>query len=200
MIPKQLGREATYQDVLDAPDNVVAEIVDGELFLSPRPRTPHAIAMTALTGELYAPFGRGRGGPGGWVFMDEPELHFGKTIVVPDIAGWRRDRLPVVEDLAYLELPPDWIAEGLSRSTEKLDRTKKMRAYAKAGVQYAWLVDARIRMLETYRLHDGKWLLLDVFTDADKIRAQPFEELEIELANLWTDLPSRAGEAAAEYG
>lgn len=200
MLPAKLGREATYQDVLDAPEHLVAEIVDGELFLSPRPRTPHALALSALGGELIPPFGRGRGGPGGWIIADEPELHFGKQVVVPDMAGWRRERMPVMEDLPYVTLAPDWICEGLSKSTEKLDRTRKLRIYARAGVGHAWLVDARIRTLEVYRLVDRRWLLIDVFVDDQKIRAEPFDAIELELANLWADLPNRASEEAAEYG
>jgi Uma2 family endonuclease len=156
--------------------------------------------MTSLAADLVPPFGRGRGGPGGWIFMLEPELHFEKQIVVPDMAAWRRERLPSLEDLAFMTLAPDWICEGLSKSTEKLDRTKKMRVYAKAGVRNAWLVDARIRTLEVYRLLDGKWLLVNTFADGEVIRAEPFDAIELELSDLWADFPTRAGEAAAAYG
>jgi hypothetical protein len=196
--PKRKRRAATYQDVLDAPEHVVAEIVDGELYLSPRPAMPHAMSISALSGLLIPPFGFGRGGPGGWVILIEPELHFGKQIVVPDMAGWRRERLPAVEDVPYMTLAPDWICEGLSPSTQKLDRTKKMRVYAKAGVGHAWLVDAKLRTLEVYRLHEGNWLLVATFSDAEKIRAEPFEAIAFSLGDLWS-LPTRASERAARY-
>jgi Uma2 family endonuclease len=196
--PKRKRREATYQDVLDAPEHVVAEIVDGELYVSPRPAMPHARSISALSGLLIPPFDFGRGGPGGWVILIEPELHFGKQIVVPDMAGWRRERLPAVEDVPYMTLAPDWVCEGLSPSTQKLDRTKKMRVYAKAGVGHAWLVDAKLRTLEVYRLHEGNWLLVATFSDAQKIRAEPFDAIAFSLGDLWS-LPTRASERAARY-
>ena len=196
--PKRKRRAATYQDVLDAPEHVVAEIIDGELYVSPRPATPHAMSMSTLGALLLLPFGLGRGGPGGWIILDEPELHFGKQVVVPDMAGWRRERMPELEDAPYLTLAPDWICEGLSPSTKKLDRTKKLRVYAKAGVGHAWLVDAEFRTLEVYRLHEGNWLLVATFSDAEKIRAEPFDAIAFSLGDLW-NLPTRASERAARY-
>jgi len=94
----EFRRRATYDDLLEVPDRLVAEIVDGELFTTPRPALRHAQAASALGGELSGPFHRGRGGPGGWIILDEPELHLGADIVVPDLAGWRRTRLPSVPD------------------------------------------------------------------------------------------------------
>ena len=196
--PKRKRRVATYQDVLDAPEHVVAEIIDGELYVSPRPATPHAMSMSMLGALLLPPFGLGRGGPGGWIILDEPELHFGKQIVVPDMAGWRRERMPELANVPYLTLAPDWICEGLSPSTKKLDRTKKLRVYAKAGVGHAWLVDAELHMLEVYRLHEGNWLLVSTFSDAQKIRAEPFAAIALSLGDLWS-LPTRASERAARY-
>jgi Uma2 family endonuclease len=199
VVAKKARKGATYKDVLAAPAHKVAEIIDGELFLSPRPGTTHAIAMTWLAGELVPRFGRGHDGPGGWIFMIEPELHFGKQIVVPDMAGWRRERMSSVEDAAFLTLAPDWLCEGLSKSTEKLDRVKKMAVYATAGVRHAWLLDARIRTLEVYRRRGEHWKLVDLFADGELVRAEPFEAFELSMADLWRDLPGRAGEAAAAY-
>ncbi len=193
-------REATYQDVLDAPEHMVAELIDGELFLSPRPANPHAVTMSYLGAELIPPFARGRGGPGGWIILVEPEVHVGKNVLVPDLAGWRREHMPHVEDAAYITVAPDWVCEGLSKSTEKLDRVEKMRIYARAGVSHVWLLDARIRTLEVHRLVNRRFELLDVFQAQDVVRAEPFEELELRLAELYTDLPTRASEISVDYG
>ena len=100
-------RRATYQDVLDAPEHKVAEIVNGELHLSPRPGGPASVVNSVLTSELMPPFHRGRGGPGGWLFVVEPELHVEDEIVVPDLAAWRRERMSVVPDGAFFTIAPD---------------------------------------------------------------------------------------------
>ena len=112
---------ATYQDVLDAPAHRVAEIVEGTLHTHPRPAMPHALASSQLGAELGGAFGRSRGGRGGWWIIDEPELHLGEDILVPDLAGWRRERMPVYPDTAYVTLAPDWVCEVLSASTRRLD-------------------------------------------------------------------------------
>src|SRR5438477_1740736 len=133
-------RRATYQDVLDAPEHKVAEIIDGTLHVFPRPANPASVAGAVLGFKLGAPFHLGEGGPGGWIIIVEPELHFGDDIVVPDLAGWRRERLSVVPDAAFITTPPDWICEVLSKSTEKFDRAEKMPLFASEGVKHAWLV------------------------------------------------------------
>lgn len=179
-------RRATYQDVLDAPANKVAELVDGVLHVSPRPAKPHALASSALGGELIPPFRRGRGGPGGWFIIDEPELHLGADVVVPDLAGWRCERMPVLTtDESYFTLAPDWICEVLSPSTAKLDRAEKLPIDARAEVRHAWLVDPVLRTLEILRLERGRWMLLDTYHDDARVRAEPFEVFELELDVLW---------------
>jgi Uma2 family endonuclease len=187
--------------VLAAPKHCIAEIINGELRLSPRPAIRHASVASALGEELGPPFKRGRGGPGGWMILDEPELHLGDEILVPDLAGWRRERLPTLPDDAYFTLAPDWVCEVLSPSTAKLDRAEKLPIYAASGVQFAWLVSPVNHTLEVMRLHEGKWLTLAVHRDDQRVRAEPFEALELALAILWADLPlpDRAGETAAAY-
>lgn len=180
------ARRATYQDVLDAPAHKVAEIVGGVLHVSPRPGKPHALAASALGGELIPPFRRGRGGPGGWFILDEPELHFDADVVVPDLAGWRIERMPVLStDEAYFTLAPDCICEVLSPSTAKLDRAEKLPTYARAEVRHAWLIDPVLRTLEVLRLERGRWVLLDTHRDDARVRAEPFEVFELELDVLW---------------
>jgi Uma2 family endonuclease len=180
-------KRATYEDVLNAPENKVAEILDGELVLSPRPAPRHAVAHTALIGALHGPFDQGAGGPGGWWILLEPELHLGEQVVVPDLAGWRRERLPVIPDEAFLSLAPDWVCEVLSPSTERFDRSRKLRIYAEAGVAQAWLVKPTDRTLEVLRLREGAWTIVGVWEDAATVRAGPFEAVELELGRLWAD-------------
>lgn len=182
-------RRATYEDVLNAPREKVAEVIDGTLYLHSRPAKPHAAAATALGEELGPPFKRGRGGPGGWLLLFEPELHLGEDILVPDLAGWRRERMPFMTDeLPYFTLAPDWACEVLSPSTGKLDRSAKLPIYAAAGVSHAWLVDPLLHTLEVLRRQEGRWLIVDVFKDDAKIRAEPFDALELDLAILWADV------------
>lgn len=180
-------KRATYDDVLNAPAHRVAEIVNGDLRLSPRPALPHAAASTALGEELGPPFKRGKGGPGGWILLDEPELHLGSDILVPDIAGWRRERLPMIPAEPYLSLAPDWLCEVLSPSTAKLDRAEKRPIYAREGVRQVWLVDPLARLLEVLRLEGEHWTLLGTYRDSAKVHAEPFEVFELELGVLWAD-------------
>ena len=181
-------RLANYDDVLRAPPEELAQVVDGELHLSPRPAGRHALVTTVLSEELGPPFRRGRGGPGGWLLLFEPELHLGSDILVPDLAAWRRERLPSVGDEAYFVIAPDWVCEVLSPSTEKLDRSSKLRAYASAGVSHAWLINPLHRTLEILKRTDAGWLALGTYADDARVRAEPFDAIELDLALLWSEL------------
>ena len=190
-------KRATYEDVLNAPEHKVAEILDGELVLSPRPAMRHSLAASTLGGALGEPVGRGRGGPGGWWILDEPELHLGEHVVVPDLAGWRRERLPAVPDAPWLELAPDWVCEVLSPSTARIDRGRKLRIYAGAGVGHLWLLDPTERTLEVLRLREGAWTILDVYTGDAVVRAVPFDAIELELGALWPEASTAASSATS---
>ena len=183
-------RKATYDDVLAAPEHQVAEILDGELFLSPRPAARHATATSALGGDLSSAFHRPKGDPprpGGWWIIDEPELHFGADVVVPDIAGWQRESMPRIPDAAWFELAPDWLCETLSPSTARIDRTRKLAIYAREGVRHVWLVDPLARTLEVLALDAGRWVIAETHAGEDVVRAAPFAAVEVELARLWID-------------
>ncbi len=176
---------ATYNDLLTVPDHLVAEIVDGDLYASPRPSPRHAAASSGLDGALHGPFDKGRGGPGGWRILFEPELHLGRDIVVPDLAGWRRERLPDLPEQAYFSVAPDWICEVVSPSTAALDRAKKLAVYARERVSHAWLADPLARTLEVLRLENGRWTIVSTSAGADIVRAEPFEAIELDLTLLW---------------
>lgn len=181
-------RPATYEDLMAVPDHQVAEILDGVLEVSPRPAPRHTVSSSEIGGDLVPPFGRGRGGPGGWRILDEPELHLGPDVLVPDLAGWRRETLPDLPETAYFAVRPDWICEVLSPSTSRIDRLKKMRIYAREGVGHAWLVDPIARLLEVYRLHEGSWLQVGVHGDDEIVRAEPFDAIELDLLPWWGEV------------
>ena len=176
---------ATYQDLLNVPDHKVAEIVDGDLYASPRPAGRHTLAASSLGAILTSAFQHGRGGPGGWWILFEPELHLAEDILVPDFAGWKRQRMPQVPDAAHFTLVPDWVCEVLSPSTERLDRVEKLRVYAREGVAHAWLLNPIARTLEVLRREPGRWLLVATHGDDALVRAEPFEAIEIDLLDLW---------------
>lgn len=178
-------KAATYADLERVPDHLVAEILDGDLHVSPRPRPRNAVAASQISGDLHLPFGRGRGGPGGWRLLVEPELHLGSDVLVPDIAGWRRERLPALPDEAFFTLRPDWVCEVLSPSTERADRTVKLAIYAREGVPFVWLVNPVAETLEVLRLEGGRWLVLATHAADAVVRAEPFEAIEIELFHWW---------------
>jgi Uma2 family endonuclease len=169
------------------PDIMVAEIVDGELHASPRPAPPHAHASSVLGSSINVPFHQGRGGPGGWWIINEPELHLDCDVLVPDLAGWRRSRMPRPPDTAFYALAPDWICEVISPSTASLDRVKKLAIYARAQVVHAWLVDPLARTLEVLRLDGGHWVIVATHNGSQLVRAEPFTEIALELGTLWAD-------------
>ena len=178
-------RPATYQDVLDAPPDRVAELIGGTVYTHPRPASPHAGATSALSGELYNPFHRGRGGPGGWVLLFEPELHLGADVVVPDLAGWRRERMPERPDVPFFELAPDWVCEVLSPGRTDYDRDVKLPVYARAAVPHVWLVDPALRRLEVLRLAPSGYRVVETCHGDEAVRAEPFDAIELPLGVLW---------------
>ncbi|HVG59393.1 MAG TPA: Uma2 family endonuclease [Hyalangium sp.] len=181
-----LNTEELYPALGAFPSNLVAEILGGELVDSPRPRVVQTLAASILLGMLSEPFMRGHGGPGGWLLLFAPELHLiGGEVLVPELAGWRRERLPELPDVTVMTLTPDWVCEVLSSETVALDRGSKMLAYAHAGVKHVWLVDPDLRTLEVYRYEDDAWSLLGVHEESQRVHAEPFEGLGLELRALW---------------
>jgi len=179
---------ATERDLDDLPEDVIGQIVDGELIVHPRPDPPHTEAASALTGFLFAPLRQGIGGPGGWVILVEPKIRFGSQILVPDLAGWRQERFVSPRKGPYTVIP-DWLCEVLSPSTMRFDRVTKLPIYAREGVAHVWLMDPVARTLEVLRLHERSWLIAAVHENAEKVRAEPFEAVEIDLSLIWGDFP-----------
>jgi len=179
------ARQATYEDLLQVPEYLVAEILNGELHTHPRPAPRHALSISALSGKLFDPFNMGTQGPGGWWILIEPELHLDAQVMVPDLAAWRRERMPELPDSAWVELVPDWVCEVLSPSTAKIDRTMKMPLYAQQGIGYLWLIDPLLKTLEAYELIAKRWSLLATLKDADTVRLPPFDAIEFGLSDLW---------------
>ena len=178
-------KRATYADLEAAPPHLVAEIIDGELMPHPRPSPRHGATANALGAELSRPFQKGDGGPGGWIFFVEPEISFGENLLVPDIAGWRRERLRAYPEKNYFTSVPDWVCEVLSSSTEKRDRTLKMRIYGEAGVPHMWLIDPRLQILEAFEHRQSHWMKIGDWNSDDEVRAAPFDAISFSLADLW---------------
>ena len=177
---------STYEDLLSVPSHLVAELIDGQLVTSPRPAPPHARAASSLNGELHGPFDRGRSGPGGWIILYEPELHLNGDVLVPDIAGWRRERMPALPQSSAFELAPDWVCEVLSPSTAAVDRTAKVPIYAREGVTHVWLIDPLAQTLEALRLDNGSYRIIGAWSGDAIVHCEPFEALGIALNELWS--------------
>ncbi len=179
-------KKATYEDLYEVPENMTGEIIDGELIVTPRPSRRHTRTTSVLGYKIGPPYDFGEGGgPGGWIFIDEPEIGLGGHIMVPDLAGWKRERFPVEEDHNWISVAPDWVCEVLSPNTFRTDKVIKMPIYAHHGVGHIWLIDPVVMTMDIFRLEGGRWVLMGSFTENDKVRAEPFQEIEINLEDLW---------------
>lgn len=186
--PAFLLQRTPYEELLALPETLVGEILGGQLKIQPRPSGPHGMAEFALGVEIGTPFGKGRGGPGGWWILIEPEIHFQRDteVAVSDLAGWRRERMPALSQGHRYEVVPDWVCEILSPGTAKKDRALKLPLYARYGVAHAWLVDPLQRTLEAYELREGLWTLLGTLRDEEPVSLPPFQAISFSLAELWT--------------
>jgi Uma2 family endonuclease len=186
MAARMRGR-ATYEDLLRAPRGMVAELVDGELYTWPRPGGAHILVSSRL-GAVLDPFDRR-----GWWILDKPEVHLGTNVMVPDLAGWRRERMPDVDGTDHrFTISPDWVCEILSASTTQFDLRRKLPIYADHGIPYAWVIHPIARTLEVFTLQSEHWVLEGVYGGEDKIRAVPFAAVEIDLTIIWGHDPPPA--------
>jgi len=176
-----------YAELEALPEHLTGEIINGRLYTQPRPTNPHALVSSGLGMDIGSAYHRGRGGPGGWWILDEPEIHFIRDteVLVPDLAGWRRERMPRLPNDHRIEVVPDWVCEILSPSTARKDRMTKMPVYARYGVPYLWLVDPLARTLEAFALREGRWTVIGQFQEQEVVSVEPFQEIALELGALW---------------
>ena len=174
-------RNAKYGDLYGIPDGTVGELIDGNLYASPRPRINHAMMIGALHLEL-ARFIRDLS-PAGWVIVIEPEVRFGQDVLVPDLAGWRRKRMPKVPDVSSIKLAPDWVCEGLSPSTALLDKGRKREVYARSGVPHVWYADPRTQDIDVLRLK-GKTYTIVMTATRGRVVIEPFTKT-LNLDRMW---------------
>jgi hypothetical protein len=173
---------AIYDDVIAAPRNLVAEIVEGRLYGTHRAPLRLSLVASAV-GRVLDSSERDR-----WWILPKAEIHLGDNVLVPDLSGWRRERLPEIPDAPWMSIVPDWTCEVmLSPSAERLDRVVKMPFYAHEGVACVWLVKPLTRTLEVYWRDGSSWSLIDVRSGDGIIRVEPFDELEWDLGRLWAD-------------
>ena len=187
-------RVATYDDVLAAPEGMTAELLNGELHLSPRPAASHQSTSSELGADVLMSFARGRGGPGGWIILHEVELHLGQpdprsVVAVPDLAGWRRERMPVKPSTPAIALSPDWVCEVLSPGPRNVrrDRILKADAYHHAGVAWMWLVDPIARTVEVFRREDTGWMWVATHGGEGEARLPPFEAVAFDVGAWWPE-------------
>lgn len=180
-------RDGLYARLEALPENLTGEIIGGRLYAQPRPTTRHALAKSGLAMDIGSAYHRGRGGPGGWWILVEPEIHFIRDteVLVPDLAGWRRDRMPRLPPDHRIEVTPDWVCEILSPTTARTDRMTKMPVYARHGVPYLWLVDPLAQTLEAFALREGRWTVIGQFQEQAIVSVEPFQEIGLELGPLW---------------
>ena len=190
----KVSEPATYQDVLDAPPHMVAELVAGKLHTQPRPAKRHVWARSVMGIEIGASFGRGMGGSGGWLIIDQPELHLGGDVVVSDIAGWRRETMSEVMEGEYFTHAPDWVCEVLSPLTRQFDQGEKRAVYAREKVRHLWFLDPDAKSLEAFELRNGLWVLLETLVDDAPVSLPPFDAISFPLDALWPETMTSAAE------
>jgi Uma2 family endonuclease len=182
--------EAELRAELDAlPEHLKGEIVEGELFVQPRPRFRHARASAFLSHFVGGAYDFDEDGPGGWWIVGEPGIELPDAPeIAPDIAGWRRERMPKPPPPSEpIRLAPDWVCEVLSPSNRRWDVLKKFPFYARVSVPWLWVVDPSARTLEIRALRDGQWTQVSAHGDEDRVRLPPFEGVEIPLARMWIE-------------
>jgi Uma2 family endonuclease len=187
-LARKLDHPATRADLEALPPDVKGEIIDGELYVQARPRPAHARALTTVVTELQGPYDFGRNGPGGWWILAEPGIELPSSPEFsPDVASWRRERLPELSRDEPIRVVPDFVCEVHSPTTRGYDIVKKRPFYARIGVAWLWYVDVEARSVTVSKLVDGAWVEVGVHGDAERVRMPPFAEIELDLSLWWTD-------------
>jgi len=186
--PSEILKQQTLYESLEAlPEGLTGELLNGQLYAHPRPSNRHAYVVSRLDRSVGRGYGDGSDGPGGWWILIEPEVHFVRDteVAVPDLAGWRRERMPYLPEGHRIEVVPDWVCEILSPSTASSDSEVKMPLYAHYGVSYAWLIHPLEHTLEAYRRDASAWVGIGRFADADQVTVPPFEAINLDLGTFW---------------
>jgi len=183
---KPSTKPPTLADLDALPPGIVGEIIDGVLYTMTKPRMRHQRTGTGISADLRGPFDLGRGGPGGWWIVTEPGIELPNTPEIsPDVAGWRRERMPEMPGDEPIRVVPDWVCEILSKNTRRHDQVVKMPYYAKIGVAYAWVADAEARVLVAYRLESGAWRVIGTYSNETEARIEPFDTVPVNVADWW---------------
>jgi Uma2 family endonuclease len=184
---KPRNKPATLADLDALPPGVVGEIIEGVLYTMTKPRAPHQRTTRTIGGRIGDPFDHGRGGPGGWWILTEPGIEFPDDTkeLSPDVAGWRRERLPRLPRKAPIRVVPDWVCEILSPTTRRHDLLRKLPYYAKVGVSALWLVDIEARVLTAQRLESGHWVTIGSYAEETEVRIEPFDAVPLDIASWW---------------
>jgi Uma2 family endonuclease len=186
-MPKSAKKKASYEDLCRIPENMTGEIIDGELIVTRQPPRSHVYTVSTLDKEIGPPYQLGQGGPGGWIILVRPEIMLQGNIMVPDLAGWRKERFPQHEGQNSISVAPNWVCEVHSPWTVQVDKIRKMPLYARHSVEHVWLIDRIARMMDVFRLEAGRWFLLGSFAGKNNVRVEPFQEIEIALGDLWIE-------------
>lgn len=166
------------------------EVIDGDLVRKAMPSARHGAAQIAAS-QLLRPFNRrpgGSGGPGGWWFASETEIQLAADQVYrPDVCGWRRERLAELPSEAPVKVRPDWVCEILSPSNAGNDTVKKLRGYHRHQIPHYWIIDPVAETLTVHRFTEGGYLLVLAAERSERVRAEPFDAIELQVGVLFGD-------------
>jgi Uma2 family endonuclease len=184
---KPSARPPTLADLDALPPGIVGEIIEGVLYTMTKPRARHQRTSTGISGDLCGPFDLGRGGPGGWWIISVPgiELPNDTKEISPDVAGWRRERMPELPVDEPISVVPEWVCEILSPTTRRHDLLRKQPYYAKVGVPFLWLVDLEARVLTAYRLERDAWQVIGTYSEETEVRIPPFDAVPLRVTDWW---------------
>jgi Uma2 family endonuclease len=183
---KPSPRVPTLADLDALPAGIVGEIIEGVLYTMTKPRAPHQRTTRTIGGRVGDPFDHGRGGPGGWWILTDPGIELPNTPeIAPDVAGWRRERMPTLPVNESIRVVPEWVCEILSPTTRRHDMLRKQPYYAKVGVPFLWLVDLDARVLTTYLLEGNAWRVSGTYSDETEARIEPFDAVPLNVADWW---------------
>lgn len=182
----KLSGPATLADLEALPEHMKGELIDGVLYAMTRPRAVHQGIAGAVFADVLMPFQRGRGGPGGWWILPEPGIELPRAPEIsPDVAGWRRERMPALPVNRAINVVPDWVCEVLSPTTRGYQLLVKRRLYAASGVPFLWEIDRESQTLSVLRLEGGRWVDLGAYRDEEEARLPPFEAAAINVREWW---------------